>query len=233
VSVFLTERNGEFVISDGGWIDLGIYENFLSLEDESFQKLYYNYISSFDIRETNDNNGKKHFYKKTSKVTSIPSLVYDLATFVCFIVSSSEVEFADKEEKATKERFKKSANNFLLSLVPKQSIEFSAALGDRLDIRFNAIYKKTPTKLVLINYITGSTLNYFTSSIARANIYSEMAEGSVFNKFIHRKIILIDTNAAGYQEERSGSLLQHTMSNTHSSSVKWSEKEQLAAFLNN
>lgn len=233
VSVFLTERDSEYIVSDGGWIDLGTYDNVFSLEEDAFQKLFYYYLEVYHIKEVIGKDGKKHFYKKTSKSSSVSSMVFDLATFISNIISSSEVEFSDTAEKETKSRFKKLANNYIQSLVPNDKIEWGAALGDRRDIRFNAIYQKSNTKLILINYITGSTLSYFTSSIARANIYSEMADESYMKDYIDKKIILIDTEANGYQQDRSDSLLLHTMTHNKSSSVKWSEKEKLSGLLNN
>jgi len=233
VSVFLTERDGGYIISDGGWIDLGIYDNIFSLEDDAFQKLFFYYLEVYQIKEVTGKDGKKHFYKKTEKPASVPSIVFDLATFISNIISSSEVEFSDVAEKETKSRFKKLANNYIQSIVPNDKIEWGAPLGERRDIRFNAIYQKTNTKLILINYITGSTLSYFTSSIARANIYSEMADESYMKDYIEKKIILIDTDANGYQQDRSDSLLLHTMTHNKSSSVKWSEKEKLSALLQN
>lgn len=233
VSVFLTERDGEFIVSDGGWIDLGIYDNVFSLEDDIFQRLFFYYVDIYQVKEVISKDGKKHFYKKTDRAISVPSLVFDLATFISTIISALEVEFSDVAEKETKSRFKKLANDYIQSIVPDDKIEWGAALGDRRDIRFNAIYQKSNTKLILINYITGSTLSYFTSSIAKANLYSEMAEESYMKDYIDKKIIFIDTQANGYHQDRADSLLLHTMTHNESSSVKWSEKEKLSALLLN
>ena len=72
ISVFLTEREGKYIVSDGGWIMDGVYEVEFALENKCFLKIYEHYLDSFNIKKTvssNTNNSRYHFYKTNEKAT--------------------------------------------------------------------------------------------------------------------------------------------------------------------
>ena len=67
VSVFLTEREGYYIITDGGWISENYYNNFFDSDDESYLRLFTYYKEQYSIRETESNN-KIYYYKTTTKI---------------------------------------------------------------------------------------------------------------------------------------------------------------------
>jgi len=227
VSVFLSVKNGEFIISDGGWIDERIYDNTFDLEDDCFSKILDHYVNSFDIRQTNGLGNKTYFYKKTNISHEVPSLVLDLSVFISNIISLAEIEFNDKEEKESVTRFGKNANNYLKTFIDSEKLDLGGCLGESKTIRFNAIIKQTSTKLILINYITGSNLSHFSNSISKANFIFELAEKSKYKHNISSKISIIDNMSIGYKPDRLTGFLGHFFENTNSKEVKWTEKEKL------
>src|SRR5688572_14680552 len=96
VSVFLAERDGEFIVSDGGWVAEGLYDNTFDKDIYCFDKVFSHYQNSFSIKETKNLNGVKVFYKKTENKTSVPSIIFDLSNFISTIVSLTHVEYTDK-----------------------------------------------------------------------------------------------------------------------------------------
>jgi hypothetical protein len=227
ISIFLSERNGEYIISDGGWIDEGIYDNTFDIEDGCYIKIVEHYINSFDIQQTKGLGEKTYFYKKTSIKFSVPSLVMDLSVFISNLISLTEIEFSEKEEKESITRFGKNANDYLKTFIENDKLDLGGCLGDNKTIKLSAIIKPTASKLILINYITGSNLSHFTNSISKANFIFELAEETKYKEHISRKISIVDNYSNGYQPDKLFGYLKHLSDNTKAEEVNWSEKERL------
>lgn len=232
VSIFLTMQGNDYVVSDGGWIEQGIYDNNFNLDEDCYKKIIFHYQDVFNIKETKNASKTTYFYKKTNNPTSVASIVFDLSHFISTIVSLSFVEYTEKEEKETKERFNKKANNYLNSIVSSEQIKFNSPVDENKKIRFNAIISKNQNELILLNYITGSSDYYFNNSISKTNMLFEMALKTNYSKFIRKKISLIDTEADGYVPQKVNQFLSHLSDNTNSVEVNWHEREKLSKLIN-
>jgi hypothetical protein len=233
VSVFITQQGSDYVLTDGGWLNSGIYDIFFQNEETSFLKILYHYQSSFDIKETTSNEGTTFYYLKVANPIDIPSKIFDLATFIQSIVSVSEISFESKAEKETKARFISKANEYLKSFLHYDKIKTNVFLQpENKELKFNAIYFSSPKELNLINYITGSSYNYFINSISKSNMLFEMADITKYQSYIKSKISLIDTTASGYIPEKFAHYLIHLEKHTGSKVINWSEKEKLQSILN-
>lgn len=232
VSVFLSKQGDDYVVSDGGWINNGVYEVTVG-EEMCFLKILYHFQNSFDVKQVVSAEGVMYYYLKTANAIDIPSKLFDLTLFIQNIVSVSEIDFENKEEKETKERFVSVANEYLKSFTDKSKLHLNCYLvPEKKDIKFNAIYNNTPSKLSLVNYVTGSSNFYFSNSISKANMLFQMADDSIVKKNISNKISIIDTSAEGYVPEKLASFLYHLEHHTGSILVNWSEKEKLQSILN-
>lgn len=227
ISVFITFQQNEFVISDGGWINQGNYENTFNLDEDSFRKTVFHYQNAYNIQETKSQSDWSFFYKKTTKPKAIPSLVFDIANFISSTVSASEIEYTDIIEKETKERFKTIANDYLLSFIAKDKLNLKGYLDTQKKIKVNAIVTKSNSELILVNYITGSSNYYFTNSISRTIMFFEMADKSDLRNYISKKISLVENIAPGYNPVDIASYLNHLEENTGSTLVNWSERDNL------
>jgi hypothetical protein len=233
ISVFLTEQGNEYIITDGGWVHSGIYRE-EGLNDEAvFLKIFEYYRNTYDIKDTQANNSTTFYYLKASSVIDIPSKIFDLSTFIQSIVSISEITFESKKEKETVKRFVSQANDYLKSFTNPEKLKLNEYLNpDKKEIKFNALYYKTPGKITLVNYITGSTQFHFSNSIFKANTLIEMAQESAVKAHIAEKVSVIDSNATGYIPEKIGHFLLHLENHTGSKLVNWSEREKLQSILN-
>jgi len=233
ISVFLSMQDNDFIISDGGWIKNGIYDNTPQLEEDCFMKVFYHYLNSFDIKEIDTPEGVTYYYLKTSSAIDVPSRVLALSSFIQNIVSISDITFESKKEKETKARFISKANEYLKSFISKEKLKLNKFLvEDRKEIRFNAIYHKTQSSITLINYITGSSNFHFSNSIFKANTLFEMAVETNVKDYIHNKVSIVDNGADGYVPEKLAHYLYHLENHTGSKIVNWSEKENLQSILN-
>jgi len=228
ISVFLTLRVNEYVVTDGGWICEGIYENDFDREEDCFSKILSHYQNSFDVQETIASADRIFYYKKTSNIQAVPSILFDLATFVASVVSAAGIDFVDKFEKENKIRFSKQANTFLLNTFSKDRIKLSTTLDSRKQIRVNAIITKSPSQISLINYITGSNPYFFNNSISKTNFILELAAKAEERIFIDSTICLIDDFSDGYIPNKISTFLNHLEDNTKTKLLKWSQKERIS-----
>ncbi|GAB3333545.1 hypothetical protein GCM10027299_41190 [Larkinella ripae] len=231
ISVFLSYKDDEYIVSDGGWIDNGFYENAYNLEDDTFRKIAHHYFNAFGIKEIKGSSQRTYFYKKTITAIAVPSLVFDLANFIAAMVSMSEIEFVEREERETKEQFRRSANDYLQTVFPKERVDLGVYLDDQKQIRLHAVVKESSSRLVLINYITGSNPYFFNNSITKTNFLFELADKSIVGRFVKRKISLIDNTAAGFVPNRITTFINHLLENTGSEKIDWSERERLNGLL--
>ena len=110
VSLFLTIRNGKFVVSDGGLLNSEAYDSVIDYENQCLLKILYHLEDYYEVKTTQDKKGYKHYYKTTIKEDLIPNLVYEMGQFISMCVSSATVPFVDEKEKEEKETFRKQAN---------------------------------------------------------------------------------------------------------------------------
>jgi len=233
VSVFLTMSENSFVISDGGWVHNGLYIDTEFPDDSNFKKVLYHYQNTFNISETKNRAGVLYYYLKVDDKIDIPSAVFDISTFIQSIISTSEVNFEDIKERELKKRFDTNANNFIKSLIPKDKFKMNAFLNpDKKDLKFNVIYTPKKDAIILLNYITGSNLNHFSSSIFKTNALFEMAHDTLISKFITSEIALIDNTAEGFIQDRIAHYISHLERLKNTKSIYWSERENLKSLLN-
>lgn len=233
VSVFIGYKNKEYIVSDGGWLSSSSYESSLDLDDDMFNKVFTFYENHYEIKNITAN-GLDYYYKKTTKQSLIPALVYDLANFISAVSSSAQIQFQDAKEKEEKRLFEGHARGYLSSLVPKNSqrkLYFRKSLSEDLkSVKFSAI-SEYKNNLTLINYVTGSTVDYFISSIGKANITFEVADNSPFKKNVKNKIALINDKAKGYDKPRLFKFLERLESTTGQHNIFWHQKERLKQYI--
>jgi hypothetical protein len=229
VSLFLTQRDDEFIISDGGWIYEGMYENTFDRGIDCFEKIFLYYAESFKVKEVKNINGSTVFYKKTNNKISVPSMLLDMANFISTVVSLTNVEYSDKE-KEVEHNFSKSARNFLEKLRPKKDWadwNFNEYLDQKREVKLSAILRKKDNSLVIMNFITGSNYNYFRTNIGKTNMVFELADKSAENQFVKNKIALIDDTARGYSPHHFSIWLEHLLSKPKSNKIEWTRKKEL------
>ncbi len=232
VSIFLTKQNSDFIVSDGGWITEGVYQTEILPENKDcYHKILSYYLNTFKIQSVASNKLVSFFYKKTSNEIAVPSLLFDMVNFISTIVSISNIEFADKETE-NKERFSSSASGYLSEIIRSYSygrtISFNRYLGaGNTRVKVNAVIRDPNNDLVLLNYITGSHVDYFQTNISKTNIIFELASKTNEGIYIKKKIALVDNTATGYAEDKISIWLDHMINNTGSQRINWSNREQL------
>ena len=231
VSIFVTLQDEYYFITDGGWITSGYYDTMLNSNDNFYLKLFDYYINSFNILQV-DSQGNTYFYLKAHSIIDVPSKILALSTFIQSVLSASEVVFEDQKESEARKRFFSQANEYMRAIFPKDLLKIGGYLyEERKDLKFNAIYNRTPNSITLINYVTGSNYNNFSNSICKTNTLFEMASKSNLSNFISDKLAIIDTLADGFEPNKVGGFLMHLENNTDSKIINWHEKEHIKLYI--
>ena len=226
VSVFLTQRGDEFVVTDGGWISEKYYNDLIDLEDNHFNRLYEYYLTQYNI-STIEAKERLFYYKKTTNWAMIPNLVYEVANFISAIVSSSFIQFESKKEADAIRRFRKHADSFIASFKSKEQVDFGKSIHERYSrVKFNSVIKNNK-RLSLVNYITGSTDYNFINSIGKTNMNFEIIEKSGMTDFIDKKIALVNDMASGYKMDKIAPYLEFMSGKSQLEIVLWSDKNRI------
>ena len=200
VSVFLTRRGNEYIVTDGAWIDSGMYETEIGFEDTYYQKLFNYYMDDYQIKATNTH-GYIYYYKKITDLRLIADVVYDLSNFISVVVSSSFIPFEERKEREQIGRFKRNANNYLSQFVDEKSLKKNYSIHDGLVIKFNAVLIRK-NKLTLFSYVTGTNDTNFILSLGRANLNYDTVDSHPINKFVENKITLIDDTVKSFSSPK-------------------------------
>lgn len=225
VSVFLTERDGIYVISDGGYLHINEYvEN----EDIKSNRCYNNAFAHFEryykVLRVSDRNGKVIFYTKTANRTLVSSLIHDMASFITGVANAQHMTLETDQEIVTRQRFAKAAGTYIYESFPGRRIQIGQELrpGDR--IRFSmGIWRET--RVNLIQFVTGYDAYHFDNSMAKATMNFLAVNGSALEPAVQNRISLIDTTARGYGAGGNSSytnLLRNT-----SSLLFWDQRQEL------
>ena len=226
VSVFLTERDGRYIVTDNGWISDNYYNSQFDNDDEAYLKLYSYYMDRYSIREIEAKN-KIYYYKSTNDKELVANIVMELSVFISTVVSSSFIEFQENKDKELRQRFRTNVNTFLTDNFDKDEIKLSTYASDNYkDIRFNAVLKKD-NKLTLYNYVTGTTDFYFKGSLGRSNMNFQLINKTPLRNKIHKRVTVINNSASGYNLDRLRQYLELIPEQTQSEIVNWSDKHKL------
>lgn len=223
VSVFVTKRGDEYVVTDGGWISAGYYDCELDAMSTAYNKLFQYYLDSYHILQT-IGHGRTMYYKKVNDRYLVVNAVFELSNFISAIVSGSNIQFqADKKEI----RFRRSVRDYLTNDFEKGTFQFNCGLTPDSSIKYGAI-SNFAGHLQLLNIVTGSNAGYYRDSLCRSNFYFEAARNLKDRFRINRTVALLDdTSPTVYGSPQVRELISLSQENEENVLLPWSEKERL------
>lgn len=201
VTVFLTMRDGKWIVSDGGMTGCGLYDTKLPEDSQTFEKIVNFFKEDFDIKSTCNASGEIFYYKSTRKRELVPNIVFDLSNFIAMVVNDSLIDFHEKKERKL---FSTSVRELISGRVGSDRVEFNSQLNDSLVAKFGAVIKNTNGKSSLVNLVTGSTEDYMRKSLGQSNLYYDMLSDSPFSDSVNSRIVLVNDHASGYNAEEMG-----------------------------
>lgn len=85
VSIFFSQENNKWIISDGGWL----MENRYNLERLNLSAIEY-FLKVFDIQSNESPKGTPIYYRETDKEIMLTSIAYDVSLFIQAVVNTSK-----------------------------------------------------------------------------------------------------------------------------------------------
>ena len=225
ISVFVTRRGDDYIVTDGGWLMAGVYECELDQQGRIYSRVFDYYFKSFGILETSYKQ-RTFYYKKIQRIEFLPNLVFDMSNFISSVVSTAKIQYnADKVERT----FKKKARLFLERTFETGLFEYDKPVDDKLGIRFNAI-SHFDGQLQLFNFVSGSSSNYYANALCRTITNFEMVRPLQEQLHINKTITLIDDSQPNVmQSPQVITYLRHTyeLERADNRVVKWTGASQI------
>lgn len=221
VSVFLTIRGNRIIVTDGGFVDNGDYENEES-DSSLYKRLIDFYIQSYEVL-TVTGRGNTYYYKETTNKEEIPSLILDLSMFISSIVNNSLFQFERQKEQA---QFKTKAVRYLHLYISKNYFvsanEFSKELSG---VRFGSIININ-NQYSFINYVSGTNGLQFIDSLCRSKASFELLNMTKYS-VKSKKLTLLDDDSYGMKSDRIYPYMNLAKQNKKVTFINWSAKERV------
>nr|WP_296026443.1 hypothetical protein [uncultured Prevotella sp.] len=225
VSVFLTRRGNEYVVTDGGWIDSGLYDVEEDVTHVVYRKIIQYYLETYGILSVKAKN-LEFYYKKTTNPIFIPNLVFDVSAFISGLVSTTCAAVYQVTDKSYN-IFSRKASNYLKKYIPQEKFVSKSELkGYFPSLSFNAAIKIS-TGIALVNYATGSTDSYYISSLCKSQTSFEMVKQSDINNKFHNRILLLDDSTKRLSSSKVGTYVDFVRGKQICDIDYWGNKESL------
>ena len=201
VSVFLTRRGDDYIVTDAGWIDSGAYD-IDEIGDAVYKKIISYYIGCYGIKKVKARN-LFYYYKKTNKAILVPNLIFDVSAFISGLVSTACAEIAQTTDK-TYNIFKKKAHAFLRTFIPNDYFLSTKEIKESFPaLTFGAAIKGN-NGISLLNFATGSNDSYYINSLCKSQTSFEIVQKSDINNTFSKRILLLDDLKKSLTSERVG-----------------------------
>lgn len=228
MSVFLTQRGDRYIVCDGGGLS-ELLEEYCALPADEMKDSLEGIADKFRMKE-GAANGKPLYFKDCTDLKLISSLVFDVANFATMAASALVSIASDEVEEERTKRFATRAEAFLRTVKPASLSFRPLEIAEVPGVRFSAVLASS-SKVWIVSYVTGSNATYFRRSICDTAMSFKHAWKSSLHDHIGRTIPLVNTEADGYQPQKLQWQLDELQQESHDSTVKWFEKENLAEML--
>jgi hypothetical protein len=231
VSVFITEREGKLIVSDGGWINENIYnEDETENDDDVLNKIFLANESFYKIKTTLDKNKIEVYYKVCENPKLIANATFEMASFITSIVDSKAIPFKKDRESIERLKFRTEVDNFLESICNPTELVLRRVL-DIPGVTFNAIIRRH-SKIYLFNYVTGSSPYHFEKELQRNYYNFDVIRRSTLKHDIEGKACIINTEATGYRRDKFGQIIkdiQDKVADTNPTNgvIEWKSKNRI------
>jgi hypothetical protein len=225
VSVFVTFRDSQMVVSDGGWLedDADLYTLASTIEDPDFEFFVDHFRRVYKVLVAERPDKKRIFFKKTADTKLLTGAVYDIANFVVATVNATSVPHGEEEGSAS-QTFRQDANCFFEATF--QNLKLGGSIEGVKSHKYSVVIYPTPSTLALVSYVTGSTPRYFGRELSNAICGFQVANRSVSRPYIRSRIALLDNSARGYDPSRLEDDLS-LLPEHGASALSWIDRDQL------
>lgn len=228
VSVFITRRGDEYVVTDGGWIEAGMYDCEPDHLNMIYQRIFTYYVKKMGISNT-EAKGRTYYYKKITDERYIPNLVFDMSHFVASVISAVTYPLIPEKETNT---FKRRVRAYLNKEFGEENMEYDRPLTPEVTVKFSAI-KREGDGAKLINIVSGASSSVYANALCRSNSNFQYIASKHEKLGVKKTVTLLDDGKKGMLEnplvKPYYELLQESVG---SEIVMWSSHQQLLEIVN-
>jgi hypothetical protein len=231
ISVFITKRNDNYIVSDGGWLVNNLYDIEKNFELDKFINFTSLKKSEYSVESIEDSVNNIYYFKKCKEDNLLSSTVFDMINFIlnCVNIYTSQLSKSEIEDEKSK-NFRITANDYLSSI--NRDIKLNKPIEEIGGIKFHA-WHFSSNQFTLIMYISGATIYSFQNSIYRAATNFELSSQSKISGYIKNKIPIIDNSVDFYSNNYNKSiLLPYLKSKANHDIITWDAREQLKSYFN-
>lgn len=228
ISVFITKQGNDWVVTDGGWLCMGMYGIDHSYLNGGATRATKHMLTEYSRLYSISNTTAKEsvfYYKKTSDERLIPNLVFDLSNFISKLSEGVFVTISDQIEREATKRFSTEASDYISNIYGDSKVKRNAPIDQHNVAKFGAVVVTNPDSLLIVDYITGSNAYYFSRSLSHFNMSYEIACQSPVMSKVEKKIALIDNNSVGYNAQNWDGYL-YILESKGIDSINWSDRER-------
>lgn len=233
VSVFIVRQDGKIIVTDGGWLNDGIYLIGADAPDLTslFDKILNYYINDFGVLRTRGTNNRIIYFKAIADPEFVPNIVFEMANFVSLVSSTALAPL--REEREARNTFSRRTTEFIRNRVEAGRFESNAILTDKApSAKFNAIVRTKTDRPILINFVTGSTSAYMIQSYCKSNTMFDLLKQADADANVKDRIVVMDDNAKGFKYEDLSPFFEMSRAKQQRP-IMWSTEEmQFAQLLN-
>lgn len=223
VSLFLTERNGRFIVCDGGAVH-DTLEEYCSLPADEVAAELSSMISKFRMKE-GSSDGRPLYFKECSDPKLISSLAFDVANFAV-MATSSLVSASGEPTMPVESRFETRADRFLRSIVPEGFAFSPREIPEIPNVRFGAVLNHR-SQFWIFSFVSGSNPTYFRRAVCDTAISFKLAWESRLASRIKHTIPVVNTDSPGYVVEKIGRQLDELKKLSRETFVPWDSRNTL------
>lgn len=189
VSVFLTFRGDEYIVTDAGWLDSGVYD-IDEIGDTIYKKIMTYYQECYGIKTVKSRN-LIYYFKKTDKAYLVPNLIFDVSAVISGVVSTSCAEIAQTVDKSYN-IFTKRAHSYLRTFIPNDNFLSKREIKEIFPALSFGAAIKGHNGISLLNFATGSNDSYYINSLCKSQTSFEMVQKADSQNHFNNKILLLD-----------------------------------------
>ena len=205
VSVFISQKNDKFIVSDGGWLFNNMYGSRHIEDTELFERIFIQYLTHFQILQTKSKDGITYNYKTTKKLELVSAMVFDVGHFVSAISNAQNISYKEVSEIEDRAIFHNSLNSFFKSQYGANKVDINEAvkISEKNTVKVNAVLRVNPRNNYYLMYVTGSRSNYFIKDIAETTINFEIIKANSISNQYYKCMALINAEASGFDHDKA------------------------------
>lgn len=224
VSVFLTVRGNDYIVTDGGWVDSGAYD-IDEISGITYKKILKYYTEAYRIKTVKAHN-LDYYYKKVSDPIYVPNLVFDVSAFISGIVSTSCAEIAQTTDRSYN-IFTKKAHDYLRSFIPPECFLSKNDIRKAFpSLSFGAAVESNEG-VALLNFATGSNDNYYINSLCKSQTSFQIVKKMNVDFKIADRILLIDDQKESMDSDKVGLIVKFIRDEGICDIEKWTNRDVL------